>query len=448
MTTRISLVSLGAGLAALAVLAAPRGASARADSSAAHTKSDSSTAPLVIRVSWDDAVTPVTRSFLSDALKAAEEEGAAALLIQLDTPGGLLDATRDIVSDFFASPVPVIVWVAPAGARAASAGAFLTMAAHVAAMAPGTNLGAASPVQIGGAEPDSGSTLSKKMFQDTAAFARTIAERRGRNVAWAERAVREAAAATEREALEAHVIDIVAADEKALLAQADGRRVSLPFGEKRLALAGARVVDRPLGARFRMLSYLANPNVATILMMLGIWGLFFELQNPGSILPGIVGALCLILGFYSLQTFPLNIAGALLLALGVLLFLVETQVPSHGLLAVGGVVSTVLGAMMLFESPEPALRASLAVILPLAIVTGVFFMVVGGLAVRTLRTRPTTGREGMVGLKGVASSALDPRGTVDVRGEIWNAVASEPVAAGQSVEVTAIEGLLLFVRKC
>ena len=285
------------------------------------------------------------------------------------------------------------------------------------------------------------------MFQDTAAFARTIAERRGRNVDWAERAVREALAATEREALEAHVIDIVAGDVDALLAQADGRTVLMPFGEKKLALAGARVVERPLSGRFRLLSYLANPNVATVLMMLGIWGLFFELQNPGSILPGIVGALCLILGFYSLQTFPLNIAGALLLALGALLFLVETQVPSHGLLVVGGVVSTVLGAMMLFESPEPALRASLAVILPLAIVTGLFFMIVGGLAVRTQRTRPTTGREGMVGLKGVAYTALDLKGTVDVRGELWNAVASEPIAAGQSVEVTAVEGLLLHVRK-
>lgn len=442
MIWRIGAVVLAVGLSVTAPAAVGAAKPSPADSAAA------ATSPLVIHVTWDDAITPVTRKFLSDALKAAEAEGAAAVVVQLDTPGGLLDATRDIVSDFFASPVPVIVWVAPGGARAASAGAFLTMAAHVAAMAPGTNLGAASPIQLGSAEPDSGSTLSNKMFQDTAAFARTIAERRGRNVQWAERAVREATSATEREALEARVIDFVADDMAAVLAQASGRTVTLPSGPVRLDLTGARVVERELGIRFRLLSYLANPNVATVLMMLGIWGLFFELQNPGAILPGIVGALCLILGFYSLQTFPLNFAGALLLALGALLFLIETQVPSHGLLVVGGVVSTVLGAMMLFDSPEPALRASLAVILPLALVTGAFFMVVAGLSMKTLRTRPTTGREGMVGLKGVARGDLDPKGTVDVRGELWNAVAEESTAAGQAVEVTAVEGLLLHVRKC
>jgi membrane-bound serine protease (ClpP class) len=233
-----------------------------------------------------------------------------------------------------------------------------------------------------------------------------------------------------------------------VLAKADGRTVALPSGERTLALAGARVVERELGVRFRLLSYLANPNVATILMMLGVWGLFFELQNPGSILPGVVGALCLILGFYSLQTFPLNFAGALLLALGAVLFLIETQVPSHGLLAVGGVVSTVLGAMMLFESPEPALRASLAVIIPLAVVSGAFFMVVAGLSVKTLRTRPTTGREGMVGSRGIAVSDLDPKGTVDVHGELWNAVAEDRVPAQSAVEITAVDGLLLRVRKC
>src|SRR4029077_16159031 len=191
-----------------------------------------------------------------------------------------------------------------------------------------------------------------------------------------------------------------------------------------------------------------NPNVATVLMMLGVWGLFFELQNPGAIFPGIVGALCLILGFYSLQTFPLTSAGALWLALGAGLFLIETQVPSHGLLAVGGIVSTVLGAMMLFESPEPALRASLAVVLPLALATGAFFMVVAGLSVRTMRTKPTTGREGMLGLKGVAATELNPRGTVDVRGELWNAVSDVRTAPGESVEVMEVDGLLLKVRKC
>lgn len=403
--------------------------------------------PVVLQLTWKDAVTPVTRSVFADAIEAAEETGARALCIRLDTPGGLLDATRDIVSDFLAADVPIVVWVAPAGARAASAGAFLTMAAHIAVMAPGTNIGAASPVQMGGAEPDSGSTISNKMFNDTAAFARSIAERRGRNVEWAERAVRDAISATDREALRARVIDLIAKDEEELLRQLDGRKVTLPSGERVLAVAGARVVERPVGTRFRLLAVLANPNVAAILMMLGVWGLFFELQNPGSILPGVVGALCLILGLYSLQTFPLNLAGGLLLGLAAVLFLLETQVPSHGLLAAGGVVATVLGALMLFESPEPAMRVSLPVILPLAIVTGALFAVTAAMSAKTLRKRPTTGREGMIGLRGVAKTDLAPRGTVDVRGELWNASANAPVAKGDEIVVESMDGMMLHVRK-
>ncbi len=426
--------------------AAPDSAAPPAEA-AATPPADAGPAPLVLHLVWDDAITPVTRSVLREALDEARDRDAAALLVQLDTPGGLLDATRDIVSDFMTSEVPVIVWVAPAGARAASAGAFITMAAHVAAMAPGTNIGAASPIQMGGAEPDSGSTIANKMFEDTAAFARSIAERRGRNVEWAERAVREAVSVTDTEALAEGVIDLVADDVREVLAAADGRVVRVASTDRTLRLAGARVEERPIGTRFRLLSYLVNPNVATILMMLGVWGLFFELQNPGAILPGVVGALCLILGFYSLQTLPLNLAGGLLLLLGIVLFVLETQVPSHGLLSVGGVVAVVLGALMLFDSPEPALRVSLKVILPLAIATGLVFAVAAGLSVRTLRRRPTTGREGMVGEKGLAKTAVDPKGTVDVHGELWNAVSDAPIAAGDAVEVLSVEGLLLKVRK-
>lgn len=448
---RILAAVLGLALAAAVAPALRADDGAAADSAAVRAEADSAAsgavAPLVLRLVWDDAVTPVTRSVLREALDEARDRNAAALLIQLDTPGGLLDATRDIVSDFMTSEVPVIVWVAPAGARAASAGAFVTMAAHVAAMAPGTNIGAASPIQMGGAEPDSGSTISNKMFNDTAAFARSIAERRGRSVEWAERAVREAVSDTDSEALAEGVIDLVAADVDELLSAADGRVVRLASADHTLRLAGARVEDRPIGMRFRLLSYLANPNVATILMMLGVWGLFFELQNPGAILPGVVGALCLILGFYSLQTLPLNLAGGLLLLLGIGLFVLETQVPSHGLLSVGGVVALVLGALMLFDSPEPALRVSLKVILPLAIATGIVFAVAAGLSVRTLRRRPTTGREGMVGEKGVAKTALDPKGTVDVHGELWTATSDTPVAAGEAVEVVSVEGLRVKVRK-
>lgn len=401
-------------------------------------------APLVLHVRWDDAITPVTRTFLLDSIERAAGMEAAALLIELDTPGGLLDATRDIVTDFYESPVPVIVWVGPAGARAASAGVFLTMAAHVAAMAPGTNIGAASPVTMGGGGTDS--TMAHKMFEDTAAFARSIAERRGRNVEWAEDAVRDARSITESEAVERGVVDFAAATAGEVLERADGRTVALPDGERTLALAGGRLERRELGLRFRILSLLANPNVAYILLMFGMYGLFFELSNPGSILPGVIGVIFLILAFYSMQTLPLNLAGLMLVIVGLGLFLLEAHVTSFGFLTVGGIVCTVLGAVMLFDSPIPALRVSLTVAVPLAVVTTAFFAVAIGLSIRTMRTKPVTGREGMIGARGTAWTALAPAGTVDVHGELWQAVADAPVAAGDPVEVIGIDGLRLRVR--
>lgn len=408
-----------------------------------------SVSPLVHVIEWEDAITPVTLEFLRDEIEAAEEAGAAALVVRMDTPGGLLDATRDLVSSIFESEVPIIFWVGPSGARAASAGAFLTMAAHVACMAPGTNIGAASPVTIGGGggEPDSGSTMANKMFNDTAAFARTIAERRGRNVEWAESAVRDAASVTETEAVELGVVDFVATGIEDAIAQSDGREVEVRNEVHTLALEGARLVHRALPLRYRLLSYLANPNVAYILMMFGIYGLFFELQNPGTMFAGVIGAICLILAFYSMQTLPMNFAGLLLIVLAGILFLLEAQVPSYGLLTIGGLASAVLGGLMLFDSPEPALRASLGVILPVTIVTGLLFAAAMGLTLRTMRTKPTTGREGMIGLLGVAHTALSPKGTVDVRGELWSARASEAIAAGDEVEVEAVDGLNLTVRK-
>ncbi|HMB67990.1 MAG TPA: nodulation protein NfeD, partial [bacterium] len=368
----------------------------------------------------------------------------AAILIELDTPGGLLDATRDIVSDFYESPVPVIVWVGPSGARAASAGVFLTMAAHVAAMAPGTNIGAASPVTMGGGGTDS--TMANKMFEDTAAFARSIAERRGRNVEWAEEAVRDARSITEKEAVERDVVDFAAATAAEVLELADGRTVETPAGERQLAVAGAELERRELSLRFKILSLLANPNVAYILLMFGMYGIFFELSNPGSIFPGVIGVVFLILAFYSMQTLPLNLAGLMMVIVGLGLFLMEVHVTSFGLLTVGGIVCTVLGAVMLFDSPIPALRVSLTVAIPLAIVTTLFFVVAVGLSIRTMRTKPVTGREGMIGARGTARTELAPSGTVEVHGELWNAVSDSPVAAGDPVEVTGIDGLQLRVR--
>ena len=400
---------------------------------------------LVVVVRWDDAITPVTRRFLADAIEKAADDGAAALVIELDTPGGLIDATRDIVSDFFDAPIPVLVWVGPSGARAASAGTFLTLAAHVAAMAPGTNIGAASPVTMGGGISDS--TLANKMFNDTAAFIRSIAERRGRNVEWAERAVREADAITEREALEKNVVDFVARDVQDLLEQADATTVETSRGELVLRLSGAELERRELSLRFRLLSYLANPNIAYILLMLGIYGIFFELSNPGSILPGVVGVVFLILAFFSLQTLPMNLAGLLLIIVGMILFLLEAHVTSFGLLAIGGLACTVVGAVMLFDSPVPGLRASLGVILPLTLALSLLFAIGAGLSMRTLRKKPTTGREGMIGLRGVVQKASGAGGVVEVRGELWKAIGNEALSEGEAVEVVEVRDLTLTVRR-
>lgn len=400
---------------------------------------------VVHHIAWDDAITPVTRDWFSDAIDRAEADGAAALLIELDTPGGLLDATRDIVTRFYDSGVPIIVWVSPSGARAASAGVFLTMAAHVAAMAPGTNIGAASPVTLGGAGADS--TMAHKMFEDTAAFLRSIAERRGRSVEWAERAVRDARSITESEAIELDVVDFVARDVAEVLGQAEGRAVDLPSGELVLRVAGARVETRELTLRYRILSLLANPNFAYILLLLGIYGVFFELSNPGSVLPGVVGAIFLILAFWSMQTLPLNLAGLLLIAVGLVLFLLEAHVTSFGLLTIAGIIASVLGAIMLFDSPDPALRISLWVIVPLTLLTALFFAVALGLSFRTMRTKPVTGREGMIGLSGVARTRLDPSGTIEVHGELWGADSEDVVEPEERVRVVGMEGLRLRVRK-
>ncbi len=425
---------------ALTLSAVP--APAGADSTAAAPATPAG--PLVVQVSWDDAITPVTRDFLDDAIAGAERDSAAAIVIVLDTPGGLLDATRDIVARILDSEVPVIVWVGPAGARAASAGTFITLAAHVASMAPGTNIGAASPVTMAGGGVDS--TMNHKMQNDAAAFIRSIAERRDRNAAWAEKTVREATSSTEREALAEGAIDLVASNVNELLAASSGRIVTTRRGEATLALGGARIETRELGWRVRILSLLANPNVAYLLLLLGFYGVFFELSNPGSVLPGVVGAIFLILAFYSMQQLPLNVAGLLLIGVGMVLFLLELKLTSYGLLTIAGLGATVLGALMLFDSPEPALRVSLRFVLPITIAAAGLFAVGVGLALRTMKRKPTTGREGIVGERGRVRTRLAPQGTVEVRGEIWRATADQTVEEGAPVEVTGVEGLVLRVR--
>ncbi|HKY59509.1 MAG TPA: nodulation protein NfeD [Gemmatimonadota bacterium] len=424
-------------------------------------------APFVYRVAIDGAISPASAEFLTDAIERAEDEGAAALVVELDTPGGLVDSTRDIVQAILASRVPVVVYVAPSGARAGSAGVFITLAAHVAAMAPSTNIGAATPIQMGGAPmpggpaspPDTGrggtgdgepGDLERKILNDTIAFIRTISERRGRNADWAERAVREGASITETEALAENVVDLLAPSVPALLDRIDGREVEVLDRTVSLETADADVRTIEAGLRFRILDTIANPNIAFILMLIGIYGIFFELMNPGAILPGVVGGISLLLAFFALQALPVNYAGILLILFALVLFIAEVKVASYGLLTVGGVVAFVLGATMLFDAPGSLVRVSWSVIVPAALLTAGFFAFVMGLAWRTYRSRPTTGKEALVGERGRVTARIDPVGTVgtvSVHGELWRARAEEPIEAGAEVVVAAVDGLTLTVRR-
>ena len=457
-----------AGLLALVVALASL-ALGQTDTTAPDTAAQAGAAPeghaapaVVYRAVVDGAISPASAEFLADAIATAAEARAQALVIELDTPGGLVESTRDIIQAILASPVPVVVWVAPPGARAGSAGVFVTLAAHVAAMAPGTNIGAATPIEMGRGTPmpqgpapaDSAAeeardetALDRKILNDTIAFIRTIAEKRGRNAEWAVTAVTEAASITETEALELRVVDLVAPTLDDLLERIDGRTVEVIDRTVTLATANAEVRTIDKGLRFKILDTIANPNIAFVLMLIGIYGIFFELMNPGSILPGVVGGISLILAFFALQTLPVNYAGVLLIVLSLILFIAEIKVVSHGLLTVGGVVAFVLGGTMLFDSPDPFFRVSWSVIIPAAILTAGFFVFALGKAYKTWRSKPTTGREGLVGEKGVVRKRIDPVGQVGVHGELWNARADEPLEIGEPVVVTSAEGLTLHVRR-
>ena len=403
------------------------------------------TPPTVFHGRWDGAITPLTVAYVRRLLDQAGEAGAEAVLLELETPGGLDTAMREIIKDFLAAELPVIVYVHPSGARSGSAGVFITMAAHVAAMTPGTNMGAASPVAIGG---QMDSTMVKKVTEDAAAYARSIATERNRNQEWAEAAVRQAVSATAQEALELDIIDIVAESVAELMERLDGRVVQLPQGPQTLRTAEARLEVVPLTFRERFLATIADPNIAYIFMLLGIYGLIFELQNPGAILPGVVGAICLVLAFMSFQTLPLNYAGVALILLAIVLFVLEIKITSHGLLSIGGVVAMFLGSLMLIDSVEPALRVSLGVIIPAVLATAAFFLFVVGLGLRAQRNPVTTGQEGLVGELCRVTTRLDPAGRVAVHGEIWRAESAEgePVDEGATVEVVQVAGLLLKVR--
>ena len=400
----------------------------------------------VALVTVDGVISPVTVRIVTTALERARSEHAVALIIQLDTPGGLERSMRSIVQEILSSDVPVVVYVAPTGARAASAGVFITMAAPIAAMAPATNIGAAHPVAALGGSFDK--EMKTKVENDAAAFARTIAATRGRNVEWAEKAVRQSVSATEREAVRLHIVDLIADSTTDLLDKIDGRVVKTPTREVVLHTRGAAIRPIGIGFRDRVLNIITDPNVAYVLMMLGMLGLFFELSTPGAILPGVIGGISLILAFFAFQSLPISYAGLLLILFGVVLLIAEVKVTSHGVLAVGGVVAMLLGSLMLFDTPTAELRVSWWVILPTVGVTAAVFVVALAAGLRALARRPIMGAAGMVGGTGVARSALDPAGDVLVQGELWRAVAEDgPIAIGETVRVTAIDGLTLKVVK-
>jgi len=393
------------------------------------------------------AITPVTVRLLANAIDRAQAEGAQALIVQLNTPGGLERSMRSMVQSILGSPIPVIVYVAPAGARAASAGVFITMAAHVAAMAPATNIGAAHPVAVGGGTGDK--EMIKKIENDAAAFARTIATERGRNAEWAEKAVRSSVSATEREAVKLKIVDLVAENVPDLLAKIEGRTVKTTRGQVTLATKDAPVKVIEVRFRDRFLALISDPNIAYLLMMAGMLGIFFELSNPGSVLPGIIGGICLILAFFAFQSLPVNWAGLLLLLFGVVLLIVEIKVVSHGVLTIGGVIAMLLGSIMLYDSPDvTGIRLSWFVIVPTVGTTAalVFFAVTMG--IRALYRPSVTGSSAMVGRLGVTRTPLQPDGQVLIDGELWRAVSPDPgVPAGEPVQVTAIDGLTLTVTR-
>jgi membrane-bound serine protease (ClpP class) len=402
---------------------------------------------IVYSVTIDGTINPASAEYLHKSIKLAGERNGECLILHLNTPGGLLKSTRVMVSDILESKIPVIVFVSPAGAQSASAGVFITLAGHIAAMAPGTNIGAAHPVSLQGGQD---TTQIEKATNDAAAFVRTIAEKRHRNIAWAEESVRKSLSITETEALKEGVIDLIARNADSLLLYLDGKTLETAQGPRTLHTKGATVEQWDMSFTDRLLDVLSDPNIAYVLMLLGIYGLLFELYNPGSILPGVVGGISLILAFYSFHTLPINFAGLALILFGIILFIADIKIVSHGLLSIGGVIALVLGSVMLVRSDSALefVQLSFSVILTCAALSLLFFMFLVGVGVKALRSRLSTGREGLVGEIGDALTILDPEGRVRVHGELWNAVSQSGVIRQHAkIRVVKMENLTLRVEE-
>ncbi len=393
------------------------------------------------------AISPATVEYIRDGFEAARERGAAALVIQMDTPGGLLPSTQIIVKDLLGSDVPTVVYVAPSGSGAISAGVFITMAAHVAAMAPGTNIGAAHPVSGGGQDIEG--DMRAKVENFAASLSKTIAQERGRNAEWAEQAVRESVSITEREAIELNVVDLVARDMTDLLGQLDGREVSLNGEPVVMRTAESRIVRQEMSTRQKILQFIADPNLAYMLMALGMLGLYLEFYNPGLLFPGVFGAICLLLGLWATQVLPVNYTGLALIVLGLGLMTAEAFTPSFGVLGFGGLVAFVLGSLFLFDTPDSTIAVDRRIIGTIAVLSGSIVLLMGFLVLRAQRLQPASGIEGMIGEIGEVRRVVDERGRakVFVHGERWDATSEDEIHEGDEVEVVGVDGLRLRVRR-
>ena len=440
-TSRKSLKSSRRPLlrAGLALLFIALGLSALAQSKGAS-------GPRVDLIVIDGGINPAVDDFIRESIARARNAGSKALIIQLDTPGGLLTSTRSIVKDILGAPVPVIVYVAPSGAGAGSAGVFITMAGHIAAMAPGTNIGAAHPVAGGGQEVKG--VMGEKIENFTASFSEAIAQKRGRNTEWAIQAVRRSVSITEKEALKKNVIDIVAKDIGDLLKQAEGRKVDVDGRDQALSLEGARIERFEMGLKQKVINILADPNIAYLLLMAGILGLYMEFSHPGVIFPGVAGGICLLLGLTSLQIIPFNYAGLLLILLGVSLLIGEAFLPSFGVLGIGGAISLALGSLLLFDTESSDLMVDRSMIFAVVGTVSGLMLLLAYLVFNSQRRRPTLGLEGLVGEIGEVKEALKPGGRVFVHGESWSADGDgEEIGVGEKVEVVSFDGMRLRVKR-
>lgn len=392
-----------------------------------------------------DTINPGVEDFLRYSIDRSVEDKAEFLIILLDTPGGLMTSMRGIAQAILNSKIPIVVFVYPSGAQAASAGVFITAAADVAAMAPGTNIGAAHPVT--GSGNDVPSSMSEKVLNDMLAFARSIAAQRGRNAEWLEDAIKSSVSVTAEEAFKLNVIDLLADDQPALLKKLEGWQVHRKGETFTLHTAGAEQRTISPGWQHSILRVIGNPNLAYILLMIGLAGLYFELSSPGAVLPGVIGGVSLILALYAMQTLPVNYAGFLIILLAVIFFIVEIKIASHGMLSLAGVLCLVLGSIMLFRLPEQPMQLALSVFVPTVLVISIFFITVASLAFRAQIRQPQTGAEAMVGMHGEVRQNINPEGKIFVNGELWNAVAEEEINMGETVEVMEVHNLKLKVKK-